>query len=131
MPQPSRIINSAFLLIFYIYLELSNFIYQPTKTMPNFPKRNSLPRHLCFPRISPAKLRDKDTKNQEQRQIYLIIPRGILYSIYFNNLFNFCPPKNKNPRRLLYTPRGFSYRAFTALRFYTSYSGYDTSTHLV
>lgn len=49
---------------------------------------------------------DKDTKNQEQKQIYLIIPRGILYSIYFNNLFNFCP-KNKNPRRLLYTPRGF------------------------
>ncbi|HBO09263.1 MAG: hypothetical protein EGR14_02480 [Barnesiella intestinihominis] len=21
--------------------------------MPNFPKRNSLPRHLCFPRVSP------------------------------------------------------------------------------
>lgn len=102
--------------------------------MPNFPKRNSLPRHLCFPRVSPncgtkiakgehrdkrkshfrlgyartvSYLRsDKDTKNQEQKQIYLIIPRGILYSIYFNNLFNFCP-KNKNPRRLLYTPRGF------------------------
>ena len=121
MPQPSRIINSAFLLIFYIYLELSNFIYQPTKTMPNFQKRNSLPRHLCFPRVSPAKLRDKDSERWTQRQteisfptwlcrtvsyLYLIIPRGILYSIYFNNLFNFCP-KNKNPRRLLYTPRGF------------------------
>ena len=89
----------------------------PTSLLPRYPKLRdkmaketqrqteiSFPTWLC--RTVSYLRSDKDTKNQEQKQIYLIIPRGILYSIYFNNLFNFCP-KNKNPRRLLYTPRGF------------------------
>ena len=143
MPQPSRIINSAFLLIFYIYLELSNFIYQPTKTMPNFPKRNSLPRHLCFPRVSPncgtkiAKGEHRDKRKShfrrktKSRNKFTWLYREEYYIQFISTIFSTSAPKTKIPEGCFTPPEDFSYRAFTALRFYTSCSGYGTSTHLV